>query len=78
MQTNIDQNYTNELYTINFVNKANVFAFFAFVCVRCLKVIHLNGFTSVRVTYLYIVIKKRFNKLSLGLTHVLFHFNSSM
>ena len=66
------------VYTENVVNEANVYALFALLCLRCFKVNHLNGFASLRVTYFYIVINKRFNELSLSLTHVGFDFHISM
>ena len=86
MQTTIDQNYTKErvghimrtFIQLILLTKQMFFAFFAFVCLRCFKVIHLNGLTSVRVTYFYIVINKRFNELSVSLKHVGFDFHISM
>ena len=66
------------VYTEHVVNEANMYAFFALFGLRCFKVIHLNGFTSVRVIYFYIVINKRLNELSLSLTHVWFDFHISM
>ena len=81
MQRTIDQNYTKERVGhimrtfIQFILLTKqIFLHF----LHCFKVTHLNGFTSVRVTYFYIVINKRFNKLSLSLTHVGFDFYSFM
>ena len=60
--------YLANVYTENVVNEENIYALFALLCLRCFKVIHLNGFTSLRVAYFYIIINIMFNALSLSLT----------